>query len=187
MDCPISFRRLMHVFETLNGPNIARRHAAAPPCKSLVKSYESIIMSSFGYIGYEYSDLPVSRLKIILQRFHLDESSLRIAESLFDHHGYKHSALCLLDDIELIVQAVLHFGMEEGRLKLPLQWYRMFDKEDQRILKCFSDHLARVAKFSEQRNCTSPQATPELFEQEMIQPPISLFKLVKNMHSYERE
>jgi hypothetical protein len=96
----------------------------------------------------------------------LDEKIITRFERVFDHVGYKYSAICLLVDPLLVSFAVYHFGSEHLQLlERSSSWNEALEGDSRRAVEVISSYMVEMNIYESTRcKSQSSNATPELRE-----------------------
>lgn len=186
LDIAVSMRRLLLMAEQATVPCNNGRTTA--PCRKLIKTFEFRIMSSLGFDGYNYSDLPISSVDTIGDLLSLNEDCIAELRHLHKHVGYTYSNLCLLDNPEMVCLAIYHFGSERlDLLQKSPRLCEVLDDDEMRLLELMSGHMMSIYKYTQARNQASPHAVSIFLFEDSIDPPDStkLMEDIRTMSAFE--
>lgn len=135
------------------------------PSKNLIKEYESHLFScGFGFIAPIYDE--INAPEKLLSAIEIDNFSYEGFQRAFDHPGYTHSQISLIDNHKLVASAVYLFSCKvEGTT--PLKQVQNIHPEEQPDAECLSAYMSDVVSYVRWRknqilnnNATSPMLLP---------------------------
>ena len=168
MDRPVSLRRLLLLAKRVSFPdsNILDTKFSLPgetPCfhrKSygepepvLIKDYEThLLLYSFGCIAPDFKDFcPLPHVELVAKRLDIDATTKYYFQNTFNHIGYTHTPLSVLEDAMLVALGVYHFSCENAGIPLAANWYTVLDSEEKRIAESLSSHMSKTLLYVIQR------------------------------------
>lgn len=173
LDCAVPLKQIIGYANTVSRTQGVPRdkslgYRATRPHRNLVKKYEQHLLILHGYSAPDATILPVTYVETVLEYLNLplDEKIITRFERVFDHVGYKYSAICLLVDPLLVSFAVYHFGSEHLQLlERSSSWNEALEGDSRRAVEVISSYMVEMNIYESTRcKSQSSNATPELRE-----------------------
>ncbi len=141
------------------------------PSKNLIKEYESHLFScGFGFIAPVYDE--INAPEKILLAIQIENFSYEGFQRAFDHPGYTHSQISLIDNHKLVASAVYLFSCKlEGTT--PLKQVQNIHPEERAAAECLSTYMADVMSYVRwrQRQILNNDAMSTMLLPKMQKPP----------------
>jgi hypothetical protein len=172
LDRPVSLRRLLILAAKVSFPDSDQinnslspgskrqdnafrmnQRSRGEPTKNLVKEYEThLLMSGFGFVAPNYESYSLSsETALLITRLGMDTATAHGFKSAFNHFGYTHSPLCLIEDSTITALSVYHLSCEMTGKRLATKWYRVLDSEERRLAEAFSSYMSKTAMYVKER------------------------------------